>query len=217
MPADHKLTEYWPLDEAGMPIAKLYAQKHNPFVYFSDFVDSAERMAKLLPDDGFAADLQGGLTRFTWISPDECHGMHGISAQSAAKIGKSECGYPKSGLDHSVILLGDDYLRDTVGAIRSSPIWKDDTAIIIVWDEDDYAGAAGIKGSPIGGNGVVLGGSRAPAYGYEQRHAGAQDRHALQPLQSACDARSRLWAPLPWTRLWRQGRADRRLVRLALA
>ena len=23
------------------------AQKHNPFVYFSDFVDSAERMAKL--------------------------------------------------------------------------------------------------------------------------------------------------------------------------
>ena len=73
--------------------------------------------------------------------------MHGISAQSASKIGKPECGYPKSGLDHSVIWLGDDYIRDTVGAIRSSPIWKDHTAIVIVWDEDDCAGAAGIKGA----------------------------------------------------------------------
>ena len=34
--------------------------------------------------------------------------------------------------------------------------------IVVVWDEDDYAGNAGIKGSPIGRNGVVLGGDRAP-------------------------------------------------------
>jgi hypothetical protein len=208
MPADRKLTEYWPLDEAGKPIAKLYAQKHNPFVYFSGFVDSAERMAKLVPDDGFAADLQGGLARFTWISPDQCHDMHGISAQSASKIGKPECGYPKSGLDHSVIRLGDDYLRDTVGAIRSSPIWKDDTAIVIVWDEDDYAGAAGIKGSPIGRNGVVLGGSRAPLivvtskdtparkidtpYSHFNLLATLEAAYGLDCLGHACDAKDAL-------------------------
>jgi hypothetical protein len=208
MPADRKLTEYWPLDEAGKPIAKLYAQKHNPFVYFSGFVDSTERMARLLPNDGFAADLQGELTRFTWISPDQCHDMHGISAQSAAKIGKPECGYPKSGLDHSVIRLGDDYLRDTVGAIRSSPIWKDDTAIIIVWDEDDYAGAAGIKGSPIGRNGVVLGGSRAPLivvtskdtparkidtpYNHFNLLATLEAAYGLNCLGRACDAKDAL-------------------------
>jgi hypothetical protein len=46
--------------------------------------------------------------------------------------------------------------------VRGAPVWKDDTAIIIVWDEDDYAGSSGIKGSPIGRNGVVLGGSRTP-------------------------------------------------------
>ena len=119
-------------------------------------------MAKLALYDRFAADLQGGLAGFTWISPDQCHDMHGISAESAALIEKPDCGYPKSGLDHSVIRLGDDCLRDTIGAIRASPAWSDDTAIAVVWDEDDYVGAAGMTGSPIGRNGVILGGSRAP-------------------------------------------------------
>ncbi len=162
LPADNKLTEYWPLDASGKAVAKLYAQKHNPFVYFSRFVDDPARMARLLPDDGFAADLQGGLAGFTWISPDQCRDMHGISADSAARIGKPECGYPKSGLDHAVIRLGDDYLREIVGAIRAAPAWSDDTAIVIVWDEDDYASSAGVRGSPVGRDGVMLGGGRAP-------------------------------------------------------
>ena len=85
-----------------------------------------------------------------------------IAPSSATAIGKPECGYPKSGLDHSVIRLGDDYLRKTIGAIRAAPAWKDDTAVVVVWDEDDYQGASGVKGSPIGRNGLVLGGSRAP-------------------------------------------------------
>ena len=162
LPADQKTAEFAPLDASGKVVAKLYAQKHNPFVYFSSFANDPGRMAKLLPDDGFAADLKGDLARFTWISPDQCHDMHGISASSAAAIGAPDCGYPKSGLDHSVIRLGDQYLRETVEAIRAAPVWKEDTAIVIVWDEDDYAGASGIKGSPIGRDGVILGGSRAP-------------------------------------------------------
>jgi hypothetical protein len=162
LPAENKLAEYAPLDASGKAVAKLYAQKHDPFVYFSRLVGNPDRMARLLPDDGFGADLQGSLAGFTWISPDQCHDMHGISPASAAAIGKPDCGYPKSGLDHSVIRLGDNYLRETVGAIRASQAWRDDTAIVIVWDEDDYAGSAGIKGSPIGSNGVVLGGARAP-------------------------------------------------------
>ena len=161
LPADHKTIEYAPVAN-GKVVAELYAQKHNPFVYFSSFVNDPARMGKLLPDDGLAADLEGGLAGFTWISPDQCHDMHGISPSAAAAIGKPDCGYSKSGLDHSVIRLGDQYLRETVEAIRTAPTWKDDTAIIIVWDEDDYAGLSGIKGSPIGRNGAVLGGARAP-------------------------------------------------------
>jgi len=162
MPVEHKSIEYWPVDPSGKVIAKVYAQKHNPFVYFSGFIDDPARMANLLPDDDFAAFLQGELAGFTWISPDQCHDMHGISPASATAIGKPDCGYPKSGLDHAVIRLGDDYLRKTIGAIRAAPAWKDDTAVVVVWDEDDYQGASGVKGSPIGRNGLVLGGSRAP-------------------------------------------------------
>ena len=79
MPADKKRVEFAPLDANGKVLAKIYAQKHNPFVYFAGFADNPERMAKLLPDDGLADDLNGGLSRFTWISPDQCHDMHGIS------------------------------------------------------------------------------------------------------------------------------------------
>ena len=124
LPADHKMTEYGPLDVSGKATVKLYAQKHDPFVYFSRFVDDAARMAKLLPYEEFGADLKGDLAGFTWISPDQCHDMHGISAASAAAIGKPECGFPNSGLDHAVIRLGDDYLRETVGAVRAAPVWK---------------------------------------------------------------------------------------------
>jgi hypothetical protein len=163
LPADNKLAEYAPLDASGNVVAQLYAQKHNPFVYFSRFVGNPARMAKVLSDDGFAADLQGSLAGFTWISPDQCHDMHGINKDQARAISKPECAFAPSGQrDHSVIRLGDVYLRATVEAIRASPVWSDDTAIVIVWDEDDYAGAGGVKGSPIGRNGVMLGGGRAP-------------------------------------------------------
>ncbi len=208
LPADHKMTEYWPLDASGEVVAKLYAQKHNPFAYFSRFVDDPARMARLLPDEGLASDLQGGLAGFTWISPDECHDMHGISPASAVAIGKPDCSFPKSGLDHAVIRLGDDYLRDTVGAIRAAPVWSDDTAIVVVWDEDDYAGAAGVMGSPIGRNGVALGGARAPLivvtnkdeparkidtpYNHYNLLATLEAAYGVECLGHACDAKNAL-------------------------
>jgi hypothetical protein len=74
LPADHKMTEYWPLDASGKLVAKLYAQKHNPFVYFSRFIDDPARMAKLLPYDGFAADLQGGLAGSVLMFATICTG-----------------------------------------------------------------------------------------------------------------------------------------------
>jgi hypothetical protein len=208
LPADHKMTEYWPLDASGKVVAKLYAQKHNPFAYFSRFVDDPARMARLLPDKGLAADLEGGLAGFTWISPDQCHDMHGISPAAAAAIGKPNCSFPKSGLDHAVIRLGDDYLRETIGAIRAAPVWSDDTAVIIVWDEDDYAGSSGVMGSPVGRNGVTLGGSRAPLivvtskdepprkidtpYNHYNLLATLEAAYGVECLGHACDAKNAL-------------------------
>lgn len=163
MPVDQKMAEYGPIGADGKVATKLYAQKHNPFLYFASFHDNAKRVASLAAYDEFTADLAAGkLADFTWISPDQCHDMHGVSESGAKAINNMDCAYPKSGLDHSVIKLGDAYVSETIAAIKASPVWKDDTAILLVWDEDDYAGAAGIKGSPVGRNGVSLGGSRAP-------------------------------------------------------
>jgi hypothetical protein len=88
--------------------------------------------------------------------------MHGVSGSGAALINLPECGYPSAGMDHGAIALGDQFLAETVGKITASPAWRENSAIVIVWDEDDYSGFGGVGLSPVG-NGFVLGGARTPA------------------------------------------------------
>ncbi len=145
---------------------KLYAQKHNPFMYFSDINSPKNpRLQKIVPfETNFAADLNSGkVPDYVWISPDQCHDMHGVSPAGAALVGLPSCGYPDSGLDHGAIKLGDDYLRQTVTQIMNSSVWKhSDSSIVINWDENDYSGYSGGPGSPVGAGGTVLGGGDAP-------------------------------------------------------
>ncbi len=163
MPADNKNIEYAPVGADGKVIAKLYAQKHNPFMYFSGIAGDPRRMAKIVPYDELATDLAANsVPDFVWISPDQCHDMHGISPGAAATMKVPDCGYPDSGLDHGAIKLGDAYLKEAVGAITGSAAWKEGAVIVIVWDEDDYAGFSGTSGSPVGRDDTLLGGARAP-------------------------------------------------------
>jgi hypothetical protein len=163
MPADNKELEYAPVGADGKVIAKLYAQKHNPFMYFADVRNNPQRLAKVVPYEELAQDLSANkVANFVWISPHQCHDMHGVSPGSAKTIQMPDCGYPDSGLDHGAIKLGDTYLHDTVAAIVGSAAWKEGAVLVIVWDEDDYAGFSGTGGSPVGRNGTLLGGSRAP-------------------------------------------------------
>lgn len=143
----------------------LYVQKHNPFDYFPAIVNNPDRMQKVVPFDQFDGDLDSGnVPNFVWISPDTCNDMHGISSTGAALINQPNCAYPASGLDHSIIKLGDNYLRNTVNEITESSVWQNTrSAIVIMWDENDYSSANGCCHSPTGVNGVVLGGSSAPA------------------------------------------------------
>jgi len=163
MPAGGYDVEYAPIINGTK--VKLYAQKHNPFLYFSNIRNSAARLANIVPfEDNFANDLDSGnVANFVFIAPDQCHDMHGVSPGNAALVGIPSCGYPDSGLDHGAIQLGDAWLHDTVGAIMASNTWKQgSSAIVIVWDEDDYAGFSGCCGSPTGVGGVTLGGANAP-------------------------------------------------------
>ncbi len=147
----------------GTPVS-LYVQKHNPFDYFTDIRNNSARMQKIVPFTQFDQDLNSGhVPNFVWISPDTCHDMHGISPSSAKTLGIPTCGYPASGLDHGAIQLGDAFLKSTVSEIIQSRAWSEKSAIVIVWDEDDYSGYAGCCHSPKGVDGVTLGGASAPA------------------------------------------------------
>ena len=155
--------EFWPSTSATT--YKLYAQKHNPFMYFSNIRDNAARMANIVPLPQLEYDLAtNNVPNFVWISPDQCHDMHGVS--NGVPIGYPACGYPASGLDHGAIRLGDDFLRHTVTGIMNSRAWTKSSIIVIAWDEDDYNGyPSGCCFSPTGTQGSfgnVLGGSVTP-------------------------------------------------------
>lgn len=158
--------EYYPLDTVnGQQVSrKLYAQKHDPFMYFADIRNSASRMQLIVPFTQFDQDIAAAnVPDFVWITPDQCNDMHGLSADNAAAVGIPDCATPSSGLDDKVIALGDDFLNITVGKIMSSPLWMQNSAIVIAWDEDDYEGYTGCCRSPTGMNGITLGGANAPA------------------------------------------------------
>jgi phosphatidylinositol-3-phosphatase len=164
MPSVGSEVEYAPIINGTT--VKLYAQKHNPFMYFSDINSPGNpRLNNIVPLEGnLASDLaSGNVPNFVWISPDQCHDMHGISPSTAALVNMKQCGFPDSGLDHGAIKLGDQFLAKTVGQIKSSPVWQDgNSTIVITWDEDDYAGFAGTSTSPTGVDGITLGGAQVP-------------------------------------------------------
>jgi phosphatidylinositol-3-phosphatase len=150
---------------SGPVTLPLYAQKHNPFVYFSDIYNNRHRLRQIVPFGRFGPDLRAGrVPNFVFISPDQCHDMHGVDPTSAALAHEPKCGYPDSGLDHGAIQLGDAYLRRTVGEIMASRVWQTTrSSIVIAWDENDYSGFTGTWTSPRGRHGIILGGGRMPA------------------------------------------------------
>ncbi|HET7466789.1 MAG TPA: alkaline phosphatase family protein [Candidatus Dormibacteraeota bacterium] len=86
-----------------------YDRDHNPFAYYGGTCPS-----NVVPFSDLSSDLKSGTTRFSWIGPDICHDGHDCSTS-----------------------VGDEWLRQTVGMITSSPAWRADTAIFITWDEDE--------------------------------------------------------------------------------
>ncbi len=142
---------------------QLYVQKHNPFEYFTSVRNNPARMNNIVPFTQFAQDLNSGkVPNFVWISPDTCHDMHGIDPSDAQYLGLPACAYPASGLDHSIITLGDEFIQSLVPEIMASSAWKQRSAIVLVWDENDFSGFNGCCHSPTGVAGATLGGANAP-------------------------------------------------------
>ena len=140
-----------PLTQAN--IVRLYAAKHNPFVYFQNVQQGTNPLVSYAQivgfdgRDGIWADLRSGkLPNLSFIVPNQCNDQHGRGNTTAF------CNYDPSpdgtqaGLNPALILLGDQAVLKLVGAIHSSPAWKrGHNAIVVVWDENDYSLAPNVN------------------------------------------------------------------------
>ena len=126
-------------------LLKLYAAKHNPFVYFRSIQEELKAGAKnIVGFDGEAGlyeDLASGdVPTLSFIAPNQCNDQHGRGN------GGSQCDYDfqsngtQRGLNPALIYVGDLKLGTIIRDIHRSPAWHDGSnAIVVVWDENDYS------------------------------------------------------------------------------
>jgi hypothetical protein len=133
--------------------AALYVNKHNPFVLMNDISSNATRMAQVKPYSDFAADMKAKtLPNFVWISPNQCHDMHGGVFAPVASDGSdgTPCPYGSTKDDANDAALkqkADTFVKGAVDAITATADWKSGrTAIFIVTDENDFTGNATTDG-----------------------------------------------------------------------
>ena len=128
-------------------LVKLYAAKHNPFVYFRSVQEGENPRATLKNIVGFAGkrglfeDLSSGqVPAFSFIVPNQCNDQHGRdNAGPQCDFDPNDNG-TQTGLNPALIYLGDLTLRNLVHAIHNSRAWKEGrNAIVVVWDENDYS------------------------------------------------------------------------------
>lgn len=126
---------------------KLYAAKHNPFVYFKSVQEGHNPNNSLANVVGFEGkgglydDLSSGhLPAFSLISPNQCNDQHGRGNAGALCAFDPVTDGSQAGLNPALIYVGDLALRTIVKAIHNSPAWEEGrNAIVTVWDENDYS------------------------------------------------------------------------------
>lgn len=128
-------------------LIKLYAAKHNPFVYFRSMQDgqtpglSLKNVVGFEGANGLFEDLSSGkVPQFSFIAPNQCNDQHGRgNAGPACDFDPNDDG-SQAGLNQGLIFIGDLTLRNLVNAIHKSPVWREGhNAIVIVWDENDFS------------------------------------------------------------------------------
>ena len=121
----------------------LYAQKHNPFVYFKSVALNPARLVKVKPfvPDELRAELADPqlASKFIYIVPNLCDDEHGAAGCRN---------------DAAALAAGDAFLAKTVPAILSSPAFTDRSVLFITWDNSTGNGAC--CGDWIGGGRLPL-------------------------------------------------------------
>jgi phosphatidylinositol-3-phosphatase len=128
-------------------LVKLYAAKHNPFVYFEsvqrghDPRNSLKNVVGFQGAGGLFENLASGeVPDFSFIAPNQCNDQHGRDN------GGPQCDFDPSdngtqnGLNPALMYIGDLTLRSLVQAIHASPSWQSGrNAIVVLWTKTTTA------------------------------------------------------------------------------
>jgi len=135
-------------------IVKLYAAKHNPFVYFKNIQEGTQANLSLNNTVGFDrlyADLASDkVPSFSFIAPNQCNDQHGRGNAGAFCNYDPTSDGSQAGLNPALIQLGDVTVEKIVTAIHNSPAWtQGKNAIVVMWDENDYSNAPNTNQVPV--------------------------------------------------------------------
>lgn len=120
-----------------------YVKRHNPLAYFEKDIAGPEK-ANLAPFSQFADDLaHERLANYSFLVPDLFHDGHDVKGPNSRSEGLAKCG------DAMALKQADDWLRDNIGPLLSSPVFKQKGLLVIVFDEashDDESDGTGHAG-----------------------------------------------------------------------
>ncbi len=130
-------------------VVKLYAAKHNPFVYFRSVQEggnprnSFNNSVAFDGANGLYADLaSGNIPSLAFIAPNQCNDQHGRGNAGAFCNFDPISDGSQAGLNPALIYQGDVTVQRLVTAIHKSPAWREGrNAIVLLWDENDYSTA----------------------------------------------------------------------------
>jgi hypothetical protein len=176
------------------PIQKLYAVKHDPFVYFQNVEVgnedglSLDQVKDFDGPDGLWADLQTDVPSLSLIVPNQCHDMHGFVSG-----GTPICSTSTTTESNFLMAQGDAALEKLVEGIKASPVWnRGRNVIVVVWDENDYSNAANrvifLVETNYGSNGRVS----ATPYDHYSLLRTLEAGFGLHCLNHACDSTSKV-------------------------
>jgi hypothetical protein len=189
--SDGIFTNLSPVNQSN--IQKLYAVKHNPFVYFAnvqannDPKNGLNNVAGFDGLDGLYADLATGkVPDFSFIAPNQCHDMHGIGN------GGAFCAD-----DATTIQMGDASLQSLVTTIKASKAWhQGKNAIVVLWDENDYSSLPNQVVTIVDTNYGVSETQSNQAYNHYSLLKTLEDGFGLPCLNHACDANVQVMADM---------------------
>lgn len=109
-----------------------YAKKHDPFMFYSDIINTPAQCNRVVPFTQFGTDLSAGaLPDFVWITPNLDNDMHDGS-----------------------IAQGDSWLSSHLGPVLTSSWFTGGATVIVTWDEG--TSDQSVSGSSGGGGHIPM-------------------------------------------------------------